>query len=133
MNGGETLRGLCAEMALTAEILSETQDLAPIGRRLAAGVAALERATDWLLAADNAAALTAATPFLKLAGDVIGGWILGRQALAAAGSDDPWLVAKGALARLYASQVLSLAPGLADGIAEVTADLEATPAAALVG
>ncbi len=61
--------------------------------------------------------------------------MLGRQALAAAGSDDPWLVAKGGLARLYASQVLTLAPGLADGIAEGagTEDLEATSAAALAG
>lgn len=52
---------------------------------------------------------------------------------AAVGSDDPWLQSKGALARLYASQVLSLAPGLADGICDGTDDLEATPAAALAG
>jgi hypothetical protein len=38
---------------------------------------------------------------------------------------------KGALARLYASQVLALAPGLADGLADEAGDLEATPAAAL--
>jgi alkylation response protein AidB-like acyl-CoA dehydrogenase len=133
LNQGDTLRALCGEMAMTAELLTETQDLAPVGRRLAAGIAALERATDWLVAADNIAALAAATPFLKLAGDVVGGWILGRQALAAAGSDDPWLQSKGALARLYASQVLTLAPGLADGLAESGADLEATKAGALAG
>ncbi len=46
LNGGETLRGLCAEMALTAEVLSQAPGLAPVGRRLAAGVAALERAAD---------------------------------------------------------------------------------------
>jgi len=133
LNGGETLRGLCGEMALSAEVLTETAELVPVGRRMAVGIAALERATDWLVAADNAAALAAATPYLKLAGDVVGGWILGRQALAAAGSDDPWMIAKGALARLYASQILSLAPGLADAIADGAGDLEATPAAALVG
>ena len=133
MNGGETLRGLCGEMAMTAELLTETPDLAPVGRRLAAAIAALERATDWLVGADNIAALAAATPFLKLSGDVVGGWILGRQALAAAGSDDPWLQSKAALARLYASQVLTLAPGLADGLTESSADLEATKAGALAG
>jgi len=133
-NGGETLKALCAEIALTAETLAQTGELGGVGRRLAAGVAALERAIDGVLAADNAAALTIATPFLKLAGDVVGGWILGRQALAAAGSDDPWLASKGALARLYASQVLTQAPGLADAIADDgAADLEATPAAALAG
>jgi hypothetical protein len=121
-------------MAMTAEALTETVGLAGVGRRLATGIVALERAADAVLAADNAVALTVATPFLKLAGDVIGGWILGRQAMAAAGSDDPWLVAKASLARLYASQVLSLAPGLADAIAETDpADLEATPAGALAG
>ncbi|MBX3485812.1 acyl-CoA dehydrogenase [Phenylobacterium sp.] len=132
-NGGETLRALCAEMALTADLLTGTAELAPVGRRLAAGIAALERAADQALAADNIAALAMATPFLKLAGDVVGGWILGRQALAAAGSDDPWLKTKGALARLYASQVLTAAPGLADGLAESGDDLAATPAHALAG
>ena len=134
LNGGATLRRLCAEMAATADTLSGDPALAAVGQRLAAGVAALARAADAVVAGDNIAALVTATPFLRLAGDVIGGWVLGRQALAAAGSDDPWLVAKGALARLYASQVLSLAPGLADSIVDdAVGDLEDTTAAALAG
>jgi alkylation response protein AidB-like acyl-CoA dehydrogenase len=133
-NGGETLRALCGEITLTAQVLADMAELAPVGRRLAAGVVALERATDWLVTAENGAALSAATPFLKLAGDVVGGWMLGRQAVAAAGSDDPWMQSKGALARVYASQVLTQAPGLADAITDNGADdLEATPAAALMG
>jgi hypothetical protein len=51
------LKGLCAEMALTAETLTQDSDLAGVGRRLAAGIAALERAADAVIAADNAAAL----------------------------------------------------------------------------
>lgn len=137
MNDGQAMRALCAEMAQTADFLAADAGLASVGRRLAAGVAALERATDWLLAADNPSALAASVPYLKLAGDVAGGWILGRQALAAAGapngSDDPWLKAKGTLARLYAAQVLSLAPGLADGIAEDWSELERTAAEPLAG
>ncbi|MDZ4373012.1 MAG: acyl-CoA dehydrogenase [Phenylobacterium sp.] len=132
-NGGETMKALCADMAATADALTGAAGLETVGQRLAAGVAALERATDWLLGADNIAAQAAATPYLKLAGDVAGGWILGRQALAAAGSEEPWLVAKGALARLYASQILSQAPGLADGLLDGAADLEPTLAAALAG
>ncbi len=130
-NGGETLRALCAEMILTAEMLAEAPGLEPVGRRLAAGVAGLERATDWLVAASNDDALAAATPFLKLAGDVIGGWILGRQALAAAGDPDPWMAAKTATARLYSGQVLTLAPGLADAVCEGAGDMQQVPAAAL--
>jgi hypothetical protein len=132
-NGGETMRGLCAEIALTAQVLSNAPGLAAVGRRLAQGVAALEQATDWLLAADTAAALAASVPYLKLAGDVVGGWILGRQALAAEGSADPWIKSKGALARLYAAQVLSGAPGLAEGLTEGWEELEHTPAEALAG
>jgi hypothetical protein len=136
MADGAVMRGLCAELALTAEALTEAPELAGVGRRLAAGVAALERATDWVLANGGPDRLAAATPYLKLAGDVIGGAMLGRQALlaakgVAAGSDDPWLQGKGALARVYASQVLSQAPGLADGLTEGAADLEATAATAL--
>ncbi|MDB5464120.1 MAG: acyl-CoA dehydrogenase family protein [Phenylobacterium sp.] len=136
MADGAVMRGLCAELALTAETLTEVPELASVGRRLAAGVAALERATDWLLANRGAPSLAAATPYLKLAGDVIGGALLGRQALAAAGdplfSGDPWLQGKSALARVFAGQVLAQASGLAEGLMDGANDLEATPATALV-
>ncbi len=128
---GAAMAGLCAEMALTAGRLGESPDLAGVGVRLAAGVAALERATAWLLANGGAASLAGATPYLKLAGDVVGGWMLGRQALATAGSDDPWLASKRALARVYAAQVLAQAPGLAEGVMDGEADLVATTAAQL--
>ena len=128
---GAAIHGLCAEMAAGADVLSRTPELAQVGRRLTTGVAALERATDWLLTNGGAASLAGATPYLKLCGDVIGGWMLGRQALAAAGSDDPWLQGKAALARVYAAQVLTGASGLADSVVEGAADLEATPASAL--
>ena len=131
MADGAVMRSLCSEIALTAESLSEVPDLAGVGRRLAAGVAALERATDWILANGGAPSLAAATPYLKLAGDVIGGAMLGRQALAAAGSEDPWLRSKAALARVFAGQVLAQAPGVADGLMDGPEDLEATSAAAL--
>ncbi|MFN9927392.1 MAG: acyl-CoA dehydrogenase, partial [Phenylobacterium sp.] len=132
-NGGETIRSLAADMGAVADALSANSELAAVGTRLGAGVAALERATDWLLTADNPSAQAAATPYLKLAGDVCGGWILGRQALAAAGSTDPWLQSKGALARVYAAQVLTGAPGLADAVIEGVGDLESIEASALAG
>jgi hypothetical protein len=133
MAQGAVMRELCAEMLLTAQTLTDSAELAIVGKRLARGVAALEHATDWVLANGGPAALSAASPYLKLAGDVIGGWMLGRQALAANGSDDPWLKGKQALARLYSGQVLSLAPGLAEGLTDGAADLETTAAGALAG
>ena len=133
MQDGAVMRDLCADMALTADLLTKSAELAPVGQRLAAGNAALERATDWVLANGGAASLAAATPYLKLAGDVIGGWMLGRQALAAAGSTDPWLQGKAALARVYASQVLAQAGGIADGLMDGAADLEGATADMLAG
>jgi hypothetical protein len=133
MAQGAVMRELCAEMLLTAQTLTDCPGLEAAGRRLAQGAAALERATDWLLAHGGPDALSAATPYLKLAGDVVGGWMLGRQALAAGESDEPWLKSKAALARLYSSQVLSLAPGLAEGLMDGAMDLEQTGADALAG
>jgi len=129
MTDGQAMGELCAEMILTTEGLTARPELAAAGRRLAAGVAALEAATDWQLAHRGPDGLASATPYLKLAGDVIGGWVLARQALAAAGEAAPWLKAKAVLLDLYASQVLAQAPGLAEGVmapppglAEVTAE-----------
>ncbi len=133
LNGGATMRALCADMMPTAELLAQSPELTSVGQRLASGIAALERATDTIVAADNNTALASASSFLKLAGDVVGGWVLARHALASAGDPDPWMQAKGAMARLYASQILSLTPGAADGLCEDAADLERTAAAALAG
>ena len=129
---GAAMHELCAEILLTAEGLTEDAGLAPVGRRLATGAAALRRATDFQLANQGSDSLTSATPYLQLAGDVVGGWLLARQAMAAAGAEAPWLRAKAALARLYASQVLTQAPGLAEAVMEPSQDLAAIPPDALV-
>jgi len=129
MDGGATMRALCADMTATARTLSSTAGLESVGARLDAGIAALERATDWALAHKGPDALAGATPYLKLAGDVAGGWILGLEALAATG-EDPWSKNKTALARVYAAQILAQAPGLCEAVTEGAADLEAmTPEA----
>jgi len=129
MDGGTAMGELITEIAATAQILKGAPGLEGVGARLDAGAAALTRATDWIVANKGAPALAAATPYARLAGDVLGGWMLGLQALAATG-DDPWSKGKAALARVYAAQVLAQAPGLADGVLEGDADLEAfTPEA----
>jgi hypothetical protein len=64
---------------------------------------------------------------------VIGGWMLGREALLTGAAAEPWLAAKSPLTRLYASQVLAQAPGLAAGVMAGGDDLEAVSAEALTG
>jgi len=82
---------------------------------LADAVAALREATAWLLdVSDPNDALAGATPYLRMFGITVGGWVLARQALAALslGTDDPYLAAKVATARFFAVEVLPSARGL---------------------
>jgi hypothetical protein len=70
----------------------------------------------------HADALAGAVPFLNLVGDVAGGWLLAKAALAAEGRPgDAYLGAKPWLARFYADHVLATAPSR---LAAVTAGAE---------
>ena len=87
-----------------------------------------EEAADWLVRAQvgNAKrdALAGATPFLKLAGDVTGGWTLAKGALAALGhlqtktGDASYMTSRISLAGFFAENVLAQVHGL---LASVTA------------
>jgi hypothetical protein len=111
-DGGEAMRQVCLEIQAAGRLLANDAELAPVGRRLEAAAAALDSATGWLLAAGGPDRLAAATPYLQLAGDVIGGWVLARQAAAAASRP------RTAMARAFASQVLARAAGAAEGLME---------------
>ncbi len=124
-DGGRTMKALIARIDADARRLLDAHDaaLVPIGRALHAGVAALDGATDWLLAhsATQAAACAAgAVPYLRLAGTVVGGWLSARLAEAAAtqraaGSGDAaYLAAKIATTQHFARHVLVQAAALRD-------------------
>jgi alkylation response protein AidB-like acyl-CoA dehydrogenase len=123
LGGGAPIRALLAEMRETAAELDDRVIASP----LAGGIDAVERATAWLLDKRGSAdALAGATTYLQLLGDVSGGWLLAKAALAAAKSGDADFAAqKLALARFYASQVLTSAPGLAQTVSSGASDLEA--------
>ncbi|KZD12283.1 acyl-CoA dehydrogenase [Oceanibaculum pacificum] len=122
---GVSMRELIAAMRATlAEMQAQPGDDAEaIAIGLDDGIDALELATDWLLATfpqDRAAALAGAAYYLKLAGTVIGGWMLARGALAALedlgspgpGADSDFLEAKLITARFYAEHSLAQSPAL---------------------
>ena len=113
MQDGEAVRDLIGEMRALVPAL--TGDLADVGARLRAGIEAVQRASDGLAQAGGTAALAGASSYLKLFGDVLGGALLCKGALAAAGGEDAdWAQDRAALARFYAEQVLSGADALAD-------------------
>ena len=97
-------------------------ELAGIEPALAGGVSVLREATEWIMSRGQAEpndALAGATPYLRLAGLVVGGWLMARSALAAslllrtaAGADAVFLREKIATARFYAEQLLPQAAGL---------------------
>ena len=105
---GEAARELFAEMRLTLAELGDEAGLEPVNRALTTGLDALERATDYLVAAEPALAAAGSSPYLALFGTVAGGWLMARLALAARsrGSAE----AKLATARCYAEHYLARAP-----------------------
>ena len=136
---GQAVRELVSDMVATAAALKSADDawLHTIGARLEAGLAAVQSATGWLIERRGHAqpdALAGATPYLKLLGDVVGGWMLAKGALAASekiaagdGPADYWRTKIG-LARLFAEQILAGAPALAGAVSQGAIDLfRATP------
>jgi alkylation response protein AidB-like acyl-CoA dehydrogenase len=118
LRGGEAVREwLGAMKALDGALVG----FPSIKANLATGAAALERCTRWVVSAmekDPNAALAGATPYLRMFGIVSGGYLLARQALAAAAAlgaksgDAQFLAAKIATAKFYAEQILPQAAGL---------------------
>jgi hypothetical protein len=102
-----------------ADLAAAGDDFASIRSGLADGLDALRGATGWLMEhglADPRHALAGATPYLRMFGDLLGGWHLARLALAArartdAGDDDPALADKVVIARFWAEQQLPLVRG----------------------
>ena len=136
---GQAVRELVSDIFPVAAELKSADDawLHTIGAHLESGLAAVQAATGWLIERRGHAqpdALAGATPYLQLLGNVVGGWILGKEALAASrfiaageGSADYWRTKIG-LARVFAEQVLAQAPGLTQAVTQGAVDLfRATP------
>ena len=116
MDGGESAKALIAEMKTTLAQIDRLYTGKPV-ERFATAIEAVEDATLWLLDAKSDAAraadvLAGADAYLKLMGDVVGGWMLAKGALAAKAKldandgDAAWLQGKLDLYEVYAANVL---------------------------
>ena len=133
MRGGGVVADLMARMRATAEELRGAGgDLAAIGDGLADGLEVLQQATDWVLtngSSDPVQALAAATPYLRLFSQVVGGWLLGVEALAATRSaPGDFATRKVATARFFADHILPTGHGLLPTITAGKDDLFALTA-----
>ncbi len=139
-DGGAHWRALFAEIRQDLRDLPPKGDLATLKPYLDDALAALESATVWLTGnsgerlSDTAAG---ATPYLRLFGITVGGWLLTRQAVAAherlvrQEGDPAFLKAKIATARFFAEQIVPQATALLGPVTRGAELLYAIPEEAL--
>ncbi len=119
MRKGDVVRELLLEINETASEL-HSADLEGIGRPLEGAVQDMQAATEWLIENGGASTddgLAGATPYLRMFGTTVGGWLLAKSALQAKkqideGNDSEFLHAKIETATFFAEQLLPQVSGL---------------------
>ncbi|WP_439534330.1 acyl-CoA dehydrogenase [Polymorphobacter sp.] len=119
MDGGEHWKTLLGDIRVTTQELAAHSELNRLAPWLEDAVAAAEATSHWLAGANDPDDKAAgATPYLRLMGLTIGGWLLARQAqtahamLVQGEGDSVFLKAKIATARFYAEHLLPQAAAL---------------------
>jgi alkylation response protein AidB-like acyl-CoA dehydrogenase len=136
-DGGTTARAIAARIEATAQALavSPNADAQAFGKRLTDARLAFLDAVDFIAANTKAnpnAAFAGSVPYLMLAGNLVGGWQMGRALLVAveriaAGDDVPFMTAKIATARFYGDHILGKAAGIRDAIVDGAAGTLSMP------
>jgi alkylation response protein AidB-like acyl-CoA dehydrogenase len=134
---GAVFADLLARIRTTCEDLDGTGDtLAAVAARLRAATDEVESAAGWLASRGTSNfddVLTGATPFLTMCSRLVGGWLLGVEALAAhrlsaAGEGDAGFNdAKMATARFFADNVVATVAGLGASVRTGAEELFAVP------
>jgi hypothetical protein len=124
LENGAVVTTLITEMTDTVIAMNRHDDLAAFGDELSRAIRGLGESSAWLgerlAASDIQSALAGASPYLRQFGTVVGGWLMGKAALAAleAPSDatPEFLAEKVMTARFYGEQLLPTANGLIPAI-----------------
>ncbi len=119
MRKGDVVRELLLEINETASEL-HSANLKGIARPLEDAIKDMQAATEWLIEKGGASTddgLAGATPYLRMFGTTVGGWLLAKSALQAKkqideGNDSEFLQAKIETATFYAEQLLPQVSGL---------------------
>ena len=127
-DGGTTARAIVARIESTEQALaaSPNKDAQAFAKRLTAARLAFLDAVTFIAANTKTspnAAFAGSVPYLMLAGNLVGGWQLGRALLVAvdriaANDDVSFMTAKIATARFYGDHILSKAQGVRDAIVD---------------
>ena len=117
-DGGDGMRSLIADLEGIA-LTCRSQDGAiydQLEQSLSAGIETLKTATDIVLNADEKHALSVATPYLRLAGDVLSGALLIKAGYQGKQSNDPLAESMISLARFHAVSILPSSQSSLDAI-----------------
>ncbi|MDG2427906.1 MAG: acyl-CoA dehydrogenase C-terminal domain-containing protein [Acidimicrobiales bacterium] len=138
MNGGSVMAELLAEITSTINDLVEAGDgFTSIREGLADALDAMQEGGVWLAAnglANPVDAMAGATPFLRMFGQLVGGWLMARLALGAqrridAGEGETThLATKVVAARFYAEQLLPIVRAQLGAVTAGGRDLFEVPA-----
>ena len=131
-DGASVLEFIASMRELDSELAAAGEEFASIRTQLNAQLDTLEQTTTWMLrtgATDPNSALSGSTPYLRIWGLVVGGWLMAKSALAARDLDaDGIAEAQLPLARFYAEQLLPQAAGLVGAATAGSRDLFALDA-----
>ena len=129
MDGGQHWKDLLGEVRATLSDLDEDEELKLITPWLQDALDSAQTSSLWLAGANNPDDVAAgATPYLRLMGLTLGGWLLAKQALASRAHPDPqFAAAKRATARFFAEQLLPQVQALSASAMRGAALLYAIP------
>jgi alkylation response protein AidB-like acyl-CoA dehydrogenase len=137
LDNGRAVQELFDDVSATIAQLGRDGTFSGIAATLQQARQTADDATRWLRDHRGTPdALAGATPYLALMGNLCGGWLLAKGALAAADRlkqepDNSWLSGRVAVARFFAAHVLALSPSLLVGITGGAGDLTAVSPEAL--
>ena len=131
MNEGKVIRDLLDEINDFTESLNQHgEEFATIRSNLADSLQAVEEATAWLTekgTEDPIQAISGATPYLRMLGQLVGGWFLARLAIGAKNNEnigDPdFRNSKMTVAKFYAEQLLPLTRAQLGAVTAGSSDL----------
>ena len=134
-DGASVMEFIATMREIEAELTDAGYQFDSIRTELHTQFDALEAATEWMLRTgptDPNSALAGSTPYLRMWGLCVGGWLLARSALAGAATEDAEQAeTQLVLARFYAEQLLPQAAGLLGAATAGSRDLFALDADAL--
>ena len=124
LENGAVVTALITEMTEVVLQMNDHPELAGFGDELARAIRGLAESSTWLgerlASGDIQSALAGATPYLRQFGTVVGGWLMGKAALAtmAAPPDvkPEFATEKLITARFYGEQVLPTANGMVSAV-----------------